>query len=92
MLVAAVAAIGQQPTGKIAGTITSLEGGAAVVGASIEVKDEATGIVKRGVSNELGRFTVDGLPAAVYEFSITAPHFIKYVHAHIPIAANKASR
>src|SRR2546427_2280207 len=58
----------------LSGTITDAQG-AAVPGATVSVKNVATGVSFDTTTNTVGFFTVPNLTPADYEVSVTAPGF-----------------
>lgn len=65
----------QNPTGTLTGTVLDAQG-AAIVGASIEVKDSTTGSVAfKGQSGSDGHFLAANLPPGVYSITVTQSGF-----------------
>lgn len=68
----------QITTGTIEGTVTD-ERGAYVPGATVEVKNDATGFLRTVVTNEDGRFVALSLPPGVYTVTIQKQGFATMV-------------
>ena len=67
-------ALAQLDTGTISGTVAD-QTGAAVPGASVAIKNVETGIVRRLVTNEAGRYEAVALPVGTYEATVSLPGF-----------------
>ena len=67
-----------QDTGQITGTVHD-SSGAAVPNANVTVSNTSKGIVRPTVSNSTGDWLVGGLPGGVYDVTIEAPGFKKYM-------------
>ncbi len=79
VLVAASPALyAQVDTGSVAGTVTD-SSGAVVSGAQITERNLGSNATRTARSSTSGAYTFDGLPAAQYEITITAPGFEVYV-------------
>jgi hypothetical protein len=78
LLAAARLGFAQSDTARLQGTITD-QGDAAVVGATITVKDSGTGRVATVVSNETGFYTVSALPPGHYRIEVEQKGFKKAV-------------
>jgi len=78
LLAAARLGFAQSDTARLQGTITD-QGDAAVVGATITVKDSGTGRVATVVSNETGFYTVSALPPGHYRVEVNQKGFKKPV-------------
>ena len=98
-LTAVAAAISVLPTsvaaqtlyGSITGTI--LDGtGAAVPGAAISIKDEATGLELTGVTDSTGAYTIRNVTGGTYTLRATLQGFKEFVQTGIPIAAGSIVR
>jgi hypothetical protein len=70
-------AVGQQLTGTISGTAYD-QAGAIVPNAKVEVSNEASGDVRRTVTNSTGFFTVTALPPGSYSVIISAAGFARW--------------
>jgi hypothetical protein len=73
----AVGAFAQADRGTITGTLTD-PAGAVVAGASVEAKNQETGLVYPAATTATGNYTIVQLPVGVYEVSATVPGFKKY--------------
>src|SRR5438477_9450376 len=80
-----IRAAAQVPGGSLTGTITS-ESGAAVPGATVSVKDEATGVVRAVMTNTEGLYNLPALPPGNFEMTVSAPGFVSQVWSGITIA------
>ncbi len=76
------AAYGQAPSGTLMGTVTD-QSGAVVPDASVVLKNESTGALRRTVSNTSGFFTIVAIPAGAYTVTIETPGFAKWEQAGI---------
>jgi hypothetical protein len=74
----APAAGAQTETGQISGTVTD-SSGAVVADAKIEVKSPNTGLTREITSSSAGSYTISGLKPDVYEVTIEASGFQKFV-------------
>jgi carboxypeptidase family protein/TonB-dependent receptor-like protein len=72
LLIAAPAAA--QSTATLQGTVTDAQG-AAVPGASVAVKNVATGVERPTVTDARGQYQVASLPVGVYRVQVTSPGF-----------------
>ncbi|HEV3334318.1 MAG TPA: TonB-dependent receptor [Bryobacteraceae bacterium] len=84
LCVGAVAAFAQADRGTITGTLTD-PAGAVVAGASVEARNENTGLVYQGATTSTGNYTIVQLPVGVYEISATVPGFKKYVRQGVTV-------
>lgn len=73
-LLFASAAIGQQITGSLTGTVQDASG-AVIPGAEVVLIEDATGTPRRSETNAQGYFTIAGVPAGVYTLRITSEGF-----------------
>jgi hypothetical protein len=78
-------------TGAISGIITDSQG-AAIVGADVQAKQTATGVVSTTKSNDAGVFTFPYLQIGQYEVRITAPGMKETVVTGISVDQNNISR
>src|SRR5262245_9775727 len=72
----------QLDTGTIAGTITD-QTNAAIPGASVSIKNIGTGIARRLVTNEAGRYEAVALPVGTYEVTASLAGFQTFVRGGI---------
>src|SRR4051794_12035995 len=77
-LLFALSAFGQTDRGTITGTVLDPTS-STVPGATVVAKNLANGSVFPTTTTATGNFTLASLPAGVYELSIEAPGFKKYV-------------
>src|SRR5438128_8198015 len=76
-LIAPMAAVAQETTSTIRGTVTS--GGSPVAGATVEILNTATGARATSVTSDSGTFTASGLQAGgPYTVTVTADGFSQY--------------
>jgi len=73
-------------TGRIAGVLKD-PSGAVVPGATVEVRNPATGFKKSAATNSAGRFGFDGLPAGAYQVTVTARGFDIAILRDLAVAA-----
>jgi hypothetical protein len=74
LLVPALSAFAQNPTGSLGGLVVDPQG-AAVPRAKIELADSATGLKFMALSNERGEWALPALPVATYEAAVSATGF-----------------
>ena len=77
-------------TGSLAGTVTD-PAAAVVVGASVVVKNDATGSEFTATTSDNGTFNVPALPAGTYTVTITAPGFKRLVVRGVKVDVGKPS-
>ena len=77
-LLLGASAFAQKTTGTIRGLVTD-NSGAAVVGATVAITNNATGEVRKVVSNETGEFVAPELEGGVYEVRATQANFKEFV-------------
>ena len=90
-LLLSVPATAQSVYGSIFGTVTD-KTGAAVAGATIQVKDEAKGTVVEVTSNGTGDYSVPHLIPDVYDLKVTAKGFSSFATVGIQVEADQAPR
>jgi len=73
-------ALAQTDRGTITGTISD-PAGAVIAGATVQAKNQATGLVYPAASSATGNYTVAQLPAGTYDLTIAAAGFKQYVRA-----------
>lgn len=76
-------------TGMISGMVTD-PSGAAVPGASVEVRDDRTGIVLTQQSNAAGQFVFPNAPPGDYQVKVTAPGFRQFVVSGLKVEVTKS--
>jgi len=74
LLLLSSAAFGQQLTGSLQGTVND-QTGAVIPDAKIELANDASGDVRRAVSNGEGRFAITAVPPGSYTLTVTAASF-----------------
>src|SRR5213080_2472848 len=81
-------ALAQLDTGTISGTVAD-QTGAAVPGASVAIKNVDTGIVRRLVTNEAGRYEAVALPIGTYEVTASLAGFQTFVRGGIGLTVGR---
>jgi hypothetical protein len=69
---------GQSDTGQITGTVKDASG-AVMPNASVSIRNEATGLERRAITNENGLYTALSLPPGYYTVTVEAAGFKKFV-------------
>jgi hypothetical protein len=87
-LLAVTSSFAQNPTGKLTGTVVDQQS-AAIVGASVEVKDNATGKIYTTSAGADGQFQVADLAPGSYTVTVTQQGFKKGVFSDIKITVDK---
>jgi len=77
--------------GSVTGNITD-GSGAAVPGASVTIKDEATGLTLSAVTDASGVYTIRNVTGGTYTLRASLQGFKEYVQTGIPISAGSAVR
>ena len=75
---------GNQPTGALAGVVVDGQG-ATVSGASVTIKSTAIAQPRQSVTDSDGRFTVEGLPLAEYELTVSKTGFRVLLERGVPV-------
>jgi hypothetical protein len=88
LVVFTVAVVGQDTQGLLKGTVLDPRGGA-VVGVTVEVRNQATGSIRSLTSNESGYFIAPNLQPGSYTITVTAPGFQKYVRSNIVLETSQ---
>ena len=70
--------LAQGTTSRVAGTVTDQNGGA-VSGATVTLKNEATGIAFTTTSGSSGAYTFDLIPAGTYQVTVEKSGFKKFI-------------
>ncbi|HAF16286.1 MAG TPA: hypothetical protein DCK99_21830, partial [Blastocatellia bacterium] len=78
LLLSAIAAMAQATTGNLRGVVMDTAG-AAVAGAGVSVKNEATGAVSQTTTSSEGNYEVPNLPPGTYAVTVEAPNFKRSV-------------
>jgi hypothetical protein len=82
--------LGQTFTANITGTVTD-PAGASVVGAQTVLKNTSTGETRRGVTNELGRYTFSQILPSSYELTVTKEGFRASVQTGVQVTPNQTA-
>ncbi|HSW51078.1 MAG TPA: carboxypeptidase-like regulatory domain-containing protein, partial [Bryobacteraceae bacterium] len=83
--------LAQTDRGTITGTVTDPQG-AVVPGASVSLKNVATGADYPTVSTGTGNYTVPALPAGRYSLTVAAPGFNRYIQEGITVQVAQTAR
>src|SRR5215510_785212 len=75
---------GQATNGVISGAVTD-PSGAALPGATVQVKNVGTGVIRTVITNEVGRYRVPDLLVGQYEVQATLTGFQRVVESAIPV-------
>src|SRR5215510_1930336 len=82
-----------QASGTISGTVTASQGGGALPGATIRVRNTATGTSSVAQSAANGSYTLAALPPGSYDLSVDPPTlFIPFQRKNITVAAGQTVR
>src|SRR5216684_3274813 len=84
-------AIGQVLYGTLVGTVTDPQQ-AAVTGATVSIKNNATGYAVEAKTNDRGGYEIPNIPPGVYDIRITQPGFATFEAKAIEIHANNIER
>src|SRR5580692_2431610 len=87
---AGVCAFAQSNQGTITGTISD-PAAAVVPGAQLEVKNTATGVIYRGGTSGTGNYVLS-VPAGIYEISVNAPGFKKFLESNVQVVVATDTR
>ena len=91
LLLLTTATFAQSDRGTITGT-TKDPAEAVVAGATVTVRNAATGAEYRTVTTETGNYTISALPAGSYEVSIEASGFKKFLSQGVQVQVNQTTR
>src|SRR5687768_7160079 len=86
----ALDAMAQQGTAEIRGRVADASGGA-LPGATVEVRNQASGVYRRGVSTEDGSYFLTGVTPGVYELTTEMSGFKKYARKDIRLEVGKTA-
>jgi hypothetical protein len=89
--IAAQLAFGQGGTATITGTITD-PAGLAVVGATVQATNTATGAVYSAASTSTGNYAVANLPVGSYMLTAQVAGFKSYTHQNLAVSATQVLR
>jgi hypothetical protein len=81
-------AFGQAGNGSISG-IVSDSSGATIVGASVTVKSDVTGVALTRATNTTGAYSIVSLPPATYEVTFSQKGFATSVHRNVTITVDQ---
>src|SRR5215831_16117234 len=82
-----------QTSGTISGTVTAAQGGGALPGATIRVRNTVTGTSSSAQSNPNGSYTLASLPPGTYDLSVEPPTlFVPFQQKNIAVAAGQTVR
>src|SRR5262245_41776724 len=90
VLVSSLSAFGQATTGTLRGTVADPNGGQ-VAGATVTVKNDATGTVTPTTTNGEGIYVVPNLLPGTYTVTIEAAGFSKKVITEVKVSLGEAS-
>lgn len=85
LLLSTLRAFGQGSAGTIEGSVTD-SAGASIVGATVSVTADQTGITRQLVTNSSGLYAASELPAGTYSITVTAQTFTKLKVTQIALA------
>ncbi len=88
---AAQRVIGQEVTATVTGTVTD-SSGAAVVGATVNVKSVERGVVYSATTNEVGLYRVPQLPVGNYEVKVEKAGFSSVAYPAFTLSLNQVAR
>src|SRR6266571_2607531 len=77
-------------SGSVVGTVTD-QSGAVVPAASVELKEVATGAVRRGETNTGGQYTFTTIPPGIYTVTVIAKGFRQGVVTGVEVKVAKSS-
>jgi Carboxypeptidase regulatory-like domain/TonB dependent receptor len=89
-LIIGVGAFAQSNQGTLTGTVSD-PAAAVVPSAQLEVRNTATGVVYSGGTSSTGNF-VFSVPAGIYEISVNAPGFKKFVQSNVQVISATDTR
>jgi hypothetical protein len=84
-------ALAQSETAVVFGIIKD-PAGAAIAGAAVQLRNEATGTARELQSNDNGLFYFTSLPPGSYELTVDAPGFKQYHDSHVRIQVAQVGR
>jgi hypothetical protein len=91
LLCGANAALAQEVTASIAGTVTD-QSGAAIVGANVIAKSVERGVTFNAVSNESGLYRISQLPVGNYELRVEKQGFQASAYPAFTLTLNQTAR
>ena len=84
-------ALSQILYGNLVGNVTDPQQ-AAIVGAAVSIKNDATGYSASAVTDDRGVYEIRNIPPGVYEIKVTAPGFATFEAKDITLQANNIAR
>ena len=84
-------ALGQVLYGNLVGLVTDPQQ-AAIVGASVSIKNNATGYTSDAKTDDRGTYEFKNLPPGVYDIKVSAQGFASFEAKEITIQANNIAR
>ena len=90
-LIAALSAFGQTDRGTITGSITD-PAGAVIPNASVTASNKSTGVTFHTVTTTTGNYTLPALPSGVYDLTIEAAGFNRYIQEGIDVQVAQTAR
>src|ERR1051326_1105483 len=90
-LLSAAIAVGQVLYGTLVGTVTDPQQ-AAVVGATVSIKNNATGYSVETKTSDRGTYEIPNIPPGVYDVKISAAGFTSFEAKGVDIQANNIGR
>src|SRR4051794_2942223 len=75
---------GQATNGSIQGTVTDSSGGA-ISGASVQVKNQGTGVARTTTTNAQGRYNLTDLLVGQYDAQVTMQGFQTTIQKDVPV-------
>ncbi len=88
---AAAAGVLAQITGRLEGTISDPSGNV-IVGAHVQITEEATSLGRTVETDTTGRYVVPGLAPGSYRIEVSHPGFRTEVRRHVELAAGRSVR
>jgi hypothetical protein len=90
LALASTPAFAQSASASLSGSVVDADGGA-IPGATVVVKNNATGVVTEGVSNSAGQFSFPGLPIGTYTVTVSLTGFKTYVANEVRLLSATAA-
>lgn len=91
LVVSGALGLSQSDTAVVFGVVKD-PSGSAIAGATVQLRNEATGIARELQSNDNGLFYFTLLPSGSYEFSVEAAGFKQYRDSHVRIQVAQVGR
>jgi hypothetical protein len=90
LALAADVAIAQQGTAEIRGRVTD-QSGAALAGATVVVRNQASGVYRQGVATADGTYFLTGVTPGVYEITVEVAGFKKHARKDVRLEVGKTA-